>query len=138
MANCTFAVPVGITPLTVGLLDEFAFFTPSGAISNTIIPGGIGDINSGNGLVTGFTEIEGVVYLATDTISEIEFELHQNGNRIASSFFSSKTQIFSRSQHAVVLGTAVVGAGEDIELFGRVLVGTMTVNNRSIFAVKLD
>jgi len=138
MGEATFAVPVGSTSLTLGLLEEFAFFTPAGTISNTIIPGGIGDINSGNGLITGFSEIEGNVYLATGTISEVEFELYQNGSRIASSFFSSKTQIFSRSQHAVIVGTATVGAGEDIELFGRVIVGTMTANNRSIFAIKLN
>ena len=120
------------------MLEEFAFFTPSGAISNTIIPGGIGDVNSGAGIVSGFSEIEGIVYLADDTISEVEFELYQNNNRIASSLFSSKTQIFSRSQHATILGTATGGAGENIELHGRALVGTLIANNRSIFALKLD
>jgi hypothetical protein len=138
MAEATFAVPVGIPSLNMGLLEEFAFFTTSGAISNTIIPGGIGDVNSGAGIISGFSEIEGIVYLADDTISEVEFELYQNNNRIASSLFSSKTQIFSRSQHATILGTATGGAGENIELHGRVLVGTLIANNRSIFALKLD
>jgi hypothetical protein len=138
MAEATFAVPVGIPSLNMGLLEEFAFFTPAGAISNTIIPGGIGDVNSGAGVISGFSEIQGIVYLADDTISEVEFELYQNNNRIASSLFSSKTQIFSRSQHATLLGTATGGANEVIELRGRVLVGTMIANNRSIFAFKLD
>jgi hypothetical protein len=138
MAEATFAVPVGIPSLNMGLLEEFAFFTPAGAISNTIIPGGIGDVSSGAGIISGFSEIEGIVYLADDTISEVEFELYQNNNRIASSLFSSKTQIFSRSQHATILGTATGGAGENIELRGRALVGTLISNNRSIFALKLD
>lgn len=138
MAETTFAVPEGTPSLNMGLLEEFAFFTTSGAISNTIIPGGTGDVNTGTGIISGFSEIQGIIYLADDTISEIEFELYQNNNRIASSLFSSKTQIFSRSQHATLLGTATGGANEVIELRGRVLVGTMITNNRSIFASKLD
>jgi hypothetical protein len=138
MTETTFAVPAGVPSLNMGLLEEFAFFTTSGAISNTIIPGGIGDVNSGGGIISGFSEIQGIVYLANDAISEVEFELYQNNNRIASSLFSSKTQTFSRSQHATLLGTATGGANEVIELRGRVLVGTMITNNRSIFAFKLD
>lgn len=138
MTETTFTVPLGTPSLNMGLLEEFAFFTTSGAISNTIIPGGTGDVNSGAGIISGFSEIQGIVYLADDTISEVEFELYQNNNRIASSLFSSKTQTFSRSQHATLLGIATGGANEVIELRGRVLVGTMIANNRSIFAFKLD
>jgi hypothetical protein len=56
------------------LLEEFAFFT-SGASSNTIIPGGIGDVNSGAEVTYLVSLRFKELYLADDTISEVEFEL---------------------------------------------------------------
>ena len=67
MTNATYQVPVGTPPLVLGTLITFAIFTPSGAISNTVVTHGIGDICTGEGANSGFDRIIGTLYLPSHT-----------------------------------------------------------------------
>ena len=68
MTNATYTRPFGTPSLVIGTLRTFAVFTPSGAMSNTVVTGGIGDICSGGGNVTGFGTIEGTLFSNSDTL----------------------------------------------------------------------
>jgi len=65
MTNATYSRPIGTSSLTLGTLKTFAFFTPSGAISNTVVTGGTGDVCTGLGIISGFANIIGTVYSNT-------------------------------------------------------------------------
>ena len=69
MTNATYTRPFGTPSLVIGTLRTVAIFTVAGAISNTIVTGGIGDVCSGNnGAISGFDTIEGTVYINSDTL----------------------------------------------------------------------
>ena len=69
MTNATYTRPFGNPSLVIGILRTFAAYTKSGAISNTIVTGGTGDIcSSSGGAISGFDTIIGTVYTDTDTL----------------------------------------------------------------------
>jgi collagen type VII alpha len=136
-SNTTYSVPIGTTTLNLGILKSFAFFTPAGAISNTVVTGGSGDVASGGGAMTGFGTIKGAVYLPTDVNSKVSFQLYQNGVPIATTLRYSENRSYGPSERAVIMGLATVGAGQTISVGVKVDVGNVTIGNRSLYAVKI-
>lgn len=137
-SNTTFAVPVGTPPeLNLGILASFVFFTPAGAISNTVVPGGTGDVATGGGAVTGFGTVNGSVYLATDVDTKVSFGLYANNVLIPTSVMCTSSKAYNGCLQIGTSGQATVTAGQMISVKIKVSVGTISVANRTLFAIRL-
>ena len=138
-SNTTYTTPVGDTPvLKLGILKSFIFFTPAGAVANTVVTGGTGDVTTGGGAITGFGTINGTVYLPTDVNSKVSFQLYQNGVAIATTMRYAETRVLASSQNIVLRGLATTASASlPITLYVKPDVGAVTVANRSIFALKV-
>ena len=137
MTNATYAVPLGTSVLTVGMLRTFAIFTGLGAISNTVVTGSYGDVTTGGGAVTGMGNINGTFYLATDLESRVSFTIYQNGIPITTTQRNVASRAYSTSQLITLMGLSTVTAGQAISVSAKVDLGSITVGNRALFALKV-
>jgi len=137
-SNTTYKVPVGDPPiLNLGILKSFVFFTPAGAISNTVVTGGVGDIATGGGAVTGFGTINGTVYLPTDVNTKVSFGLYANDVLIPNSTMYTESRLYGGYLAVSTAGQAVVTAGQKISAKVQVNVGSVIVANRTLYATKV-
>lgn len=139
MSTTTYATPSGKSLyINLGLLKGFAFFTTAGAISNTMINGGSGDVCTGSGAVTGFNNIKGNLYLPADSTSKVYFTLYQNGVPISTTSRSYEHRLYQTFEQVNLTGNAVVGSFQPISVVVKVDVGSVVLGNRSIYAQKLS
>ena len=137
-SNTTYTTPVGDPPvLNLGILKSFVFFTPAGAISNTVIKGGVGDVATGGGAVTGFGTINGTVYLPTDVNTKVSFGIYADDVLIPASIMYTESRLFSGFLSVATAGQAEVSAGQTISAKMQVNVGSVVVANRTLYATKI-
>jgi hypothetical protein len=136
-SNTTYSVPLGTTALNLGILKSFVFFTPAGAISNTVVTGGSGDVATGGGAITGFGMIKGVVYLPTDVNSKIAFEFYKNGLPVPTTLRYSESRVYAPSQIINLAGTITVSAGQMVSVSVKVLLGSVSMAQGNLFLMKI-
>ena len=136
--NSVLNIPAGQTSLNLGILQNFALFTVTGAIGNTATNFGVGDIATGAGAITNYPGMIGTIYLPTDTAAKAAFGIYQNGVQIAASVMSkeSRTNAFSQSVSCTALATIEVDQPISVKI--KVDVGSFVVSNRNIFALKIS
>ena len=136
--NSILNIPAGTTSVNLGILQNFALFTVTGAIGNTATNSGVGDIATGAGAITNYPGMIGTIYLPTDTEAKAAFGIYQNGVQIAASVMSkeSRTNAFSQSVSCTALAT--IAAGQPISAKVKVDVGSFVVSNRNIFAFRVS
>jgi len=135
-------VPEGTTSLSLGFLTTFILFSGAGAVSNTVVTSGIkGSVASNLGAVSGFPNLDGNIYTSNSTVISIDFLLMSNGVEVESSTVSY--QIVNQSQGrgffdiVHLAGISFKDESQTIEIRARVILGTIVVGNRNIFAIEL-
>lgn len=130
-------IPTGTTTLDLGAVEDFILFTGAGAVSNTLITGLVGDVGTNLGAITGFAPLNGCICTADSTSSKICFEVYANGIAVP----NSKRTFFSGMHNAFNLisinSLATVAVNQEIQIFVEVLSGTITLENRNSFALKI-
>ena len=148
-------VPVGVSPITLGDLTNFALFTSNGAISNTAVSTITGNIGTNLGAVTGFevstvlgsiytntTPIESTTPIITTTITEnnvnnlATFSIYQNGILIPS---STKKLISNASAANISLqAIATITSGQPIEVRWKTATSRLIMGSRTLTAIKVQ
>lgn len=136
MSNATYTVPIGTPSLSINIIKTFTMFTPSGAISNTIINGNVGDICSGLGAISGFDQIRGTVYKENDVNAEAIFEVYRNGTPVENSRRTDSSKKYNRSKHLTLLSSTVVTETISISVKISVAIGVVILKNRGIYIFK--
>jgi hypothetical protein len=136
-------VPTGLnTSLDLGYLTTIILFTGAGAVSNTIVTSGIiGSVASNLGTVTGFPNLQGIIYTANSRVIDAVFELTSNGVVIPSStvrFTMTEGAEFREFfQRVYLFGVSLKPEQQEIDIRVTVALGALTVGNRNILAVEL-
>jgi len=134
MSNATYTTPLGNPSLSINILSTFTMFTPSGALSNTIITGNKGDVCSGLGTISGFSEIRGSVYGENDTNAEGIFEIYKDTIAVTNSSRTEGSKIYSRSKNINLLTNTNIGPASDtVSVKLSVTIGTFIIKNRNIY-----
>ena len=135
----TLSLPVCTSSTNYGMLNSFAAFTSSGAVTNTGASIITGDIGTDVGAITGFESatINGYSYASNLTSrATANFSIYQNGVLIP---YSTRTRINTLNLAEVSLtAIATVGASEAIDIRWKVDAGTIKLQNRilNLIAVK--
>jgi hypothetical protein len=143
LTSSTVTVPTGLnTSLTLGYLTTIILFTGAGAVSNTVVTSGIiGSVASNLGAVTGFPNLNGIIYTANSRVVDAVFELFSNGVAIPSStvrFTMVEGAEFREFfQRVYLFGLCLKPEQQDIDVRVTVALGSLTVNNRNIIAFEL-
>jgi len=137
MSNATYSVPTDPTPLILGILATFSVFTNSGAISNTVVNGNVGDVSTGGGAITGFSDIRGTVFNPAARSAKVSFALYHNGFVVPDSVRTSTHSMFSKTENIIIDGIANAADGEDISIKVRVSLGSVVLRSRSVWAKAL-
>jgi hypothetical protein len=136
-SNTTYSVPVGDSALNLGVLQSFVFFTPAGAVSNTVVTGGTGDVGTGGGAITGFSAINGIVYQPTDVSSKVVFEFYKDGLAVPQTQRSCESRVYAPSQSVSLSGTFSVSAGQMVSVGARVVLGKMNLAAGNVFLMRV-
>jgi hypothetical protein len=125
------------TAITLGVLETFALFTASGAVTNTGTSVINGDIGTNLGLITGYglpTIVNGNVYipgsLAAGPVSA-NFGIYVNGVLVPASLVNVSAPT-STSGTVTTSATIPLVIGDVVTAESTVLLGTMTVTNRTL------
>jgi hypothetical protein len=143
LTSSNITVPTGLnTSLDLGYLTTIILFTGAGAVSNTIVTSGvIGSVASNLGNVTGFPNLQGIIYTANSRVIDAVFELTSNGVAIPSStvrFTMTEGAEFREFfQRVYLFGVALKPEQQEIDIRVTVALGALTVGNRNILAVEL-
>ena len=89
------------------------------------------------GTITGFAPLNGCICTADSVMSKVCFEVYANGIAVP----NSKRTFFSGIHNAFNLisinSLATVAVNQEIQIFVEVLSGTITLENRNSFALKI-
>jgi hypothetical protein len=149
------SVPLGLSPINLGGLANFALFTSLGAVSNTAASTITGNIGSNLGAITGLeistvngsivtnnTPIVSSTPITTTTITEnnvnnlATFSIYQNGVLIPS---STKKLISNASTANISLqAIATISAGQPIEVRWKTAGAQLSMGNRTLTVLKLQ
>lgn len=126
------------TPIFLGVLESFALFTANGAVANTGASVINGDIGTNLGLITGYglpTIVNGNVYipgsLAAGPVSA-QFGIYVNGVLVPASLVTVSSPTTIPLAHVTTTATIALVPGDVITAESTVLLGTMTVTNRTL------
>lgn len=129
-AGVTLTIPLGGSPVNLGILSTFAMWSSSGAVSDVATATTIGDVGTALGALTMTGTHTGEEYPAgtESSASTTTFSIYQNGIEV---LHSSRT---IRLQSAIISLQASVDllAGESIEIRWRVDEGEATLNHRTL------
>jgi hypothetical protein len=129
-------LPVGVSPINLGVLSSFVMFTPSGAISGFATCAITGDVGTATGATSDFNGINGTVYPAgtmSSTNTSI-FSIYKNGVEVP---FSSRK--INTDQVTITLQTMVTTlASEAIEVRWKVISGITKIDNRIFTLIRLQ
>lgn len=126
------------TAVILGVLEDLALFTSSGAVSNTGTSVITGNIGTNLGLITGYglpTVVNGSIYTPGTLVAgpvSASFALYKNGILIPASTvaISSPTSIIGA--HVTTTATIPLVIGDIVTARSSVLLGTMTVTDRTL------
>lgn len=125
------------TPVVLGVLENLALFTNSGAVANTGTSVINGNIGTNLGLITGFgfpTVVNGDIYTAGSLAEgpvEATFGIYKNGVLVPPSLtVAGPTSILG--EQVIATATVALVPGDIVTARSQVLEGTMTVTNRSL------
>lgn len=126
------------TPVVLGVLENFALFTASGAVANTgtsIINGNIG---TNVGLITGYglpTIVNGTVYipgsLAAGPVAA-DFGIYKNGVLIPGTLVSVSGPTTITAASVTTTGPVTLAIGDIVTARATAVLGTLTVNTRTL------
>lgn len=126
------------TAVTLGVLESFALFTASGAVANTGASVINGDIGTNLGLITGYglpTIVNGNVYipgsLAAGPVSA-NFGIYVNGVLVPASLVNVSSPTTIPVDQVTTSATIALVPGDIVTARSTVLLGTMTVTNRTL------
>ena len=148
-------VPLGLSPINLGGLSNFALFTTLGAVSNTAASTITGNIGTNLGAITGLeisTVVGAIVTNSTPIISQTPittttvtennvsnlatFSIYQNGVLIPS---STKKLISNASTSNISLQAIVtVIQGQPIEMRWKTAGAKLSMGNRTLTAIKVQ
>lgn len=148
-------VPLGLSPINLGGLSNFALFTTLGAVSNTAASTITGNIGTNLGAITGLeisTVVGAIVTNSTPIISQTPittttvtennvsnlatFSIYQNGVLIPS---STKKLISNASTSNISLQAIVtVIQGQPIEMRWKTAGAKLNMGNRTLTAIKVQ
>ena len=149
------SVPLGLSPINLGGLANFALFTSLGAVSNTAASTIIGNIGSNLGAITGLeistvvgaivtnsTPIVSQTPITTTTVTEnnvsnlATFSIYQNGVLIPS---STKKLISNASTENISLqAIASITAEQPIEVRWKTAGAKLIMGNRTLTVIKVQ
>jgi hypothetical protein len=149
------SVPLGLSPINLGGLANFALFTSLGAVSNTAASTITGNIGTNLGAITGLeistvigsivtnsTPIVSQTPITTTTVAEnnasnlATFSIYQNGVLIPS---STKKLISNASSANISLqAIATITAGQPIEVRWKTAGAKLNMGNRTFTAIKVQ
>jgi len=149
----TAIIPTGISPINLGVLSSFVFFTNNGAISNTSTSTITGDIGTNLGGITGFetSTVIGNFYtnstpvadpststaiVINDTKTPATFSIYQNGVLIP----SSKITLISDASAANISlqAIATISTGQPIEVRWKTASSKLSMGSRTLTAIKVQ
>lgn len=150
----TAIVPLGASPINLGVLTNFAIFTGAGAISNAGISTIIGNVGTNSGAITGLeiSNVTGTVYTrdsivvytppittttTTTSTSPIlaTFSIFQNGVLVPN---SSRTIVSNLNVTSVNLqAMATVSTGQTIDVRWKIDSGKVAIGNRILTLIKV-
>lgn len=151
----TAVVPLGISPIDLGVLSNFAIFTGAGAITNAAISTIKGNIGTNIGAVTGLeiSSVDGTVYtpdativysapVITTTLPPVPilpilatFSIYQNGVLVPN---SNRTIIANANITSISLqAMATVIAGQTIDVRWKLNNGMIALGNRVFTLIKV-
>jgi hypothetical protein len=136
-------VPVGVnTTFTLGYIGSIILFSGAGAISNTIVTSGIvGSVASNLGTVTGFPNLDGIIYTSNSKVIDVVFVIESNDIAIPSS--STRFTLVEDAQNreffnrVSLSGLSLQAEQQDIAIKLTVSLGTIRIGNRNILAFEL-
>jgi hypothetical protein len=135
--------PVGISAtITLGYVESIILFTGAGAVSNTIVTSGIvGSVASNLGAVTGFPNLDGIIYTSNSKVIDVVFVIESNDIAIPSS--STRFTLVEDAQNreffnrVSLSGLSLRAEQQDIAIKLTVALGTIRIGNRNILAFEL-
>ena len=134
-ANSTLTLPVGASPINLGVLSSFVMFTPSGAISGCATCAITGDVGTASGAASNFNGIIGTVYpegTMNSTNTSI-FSIYKNDIEVP---FSSRTITLDKA-HITLQAMVTTVASETIEVRWKVASGSSKLDNRILSIIRL-
>lgn len=149
----TAIIPTGISPINLGVLSSFVFFTSSGAVSNTSTSNITGNIGTNLGTFSGFetTTVIGDFYNNTSPVADpstvtttvvndaktpVTFSIYKNGIIIPG---STKTLISNASAANISLQAIVsVTEGQLIEVRWKTASSKLSMGSRTLTAIKVQ
>jgi hypothetical protein len=135
MTTSTVSVPSGTSPFDLGVLDSFAVFTNSGAITSTGASTIVGDAGTNLGAFTTFTTstITGGEYTSTSKSGEVFFSFYINNVLVADSQ-RARTN-FNNSADINLLAVIVSPGAQVIDVRWRLGLGISTSVSNRIFTL---
>lgn len=148
----TAIIPSGISPINLGVLSSFVFFTGSGAVSNTSTSNITGNIGTNVGTISGFesSTVDGNFYtnnaavsstsstttVINDSKTPVTFSIYKNGIIIPG---STKTLISNASAANISLQAIVsVTEGQLIEVRWKTASSKLSMGSRTLTAIKVQ
>lgn len=126
------------TAVALGVLENFALFTSSGAVANTGTSIITGNIGTNLGLITGYglpTIVNGTVYipgsLAAGPVAAT-FGIYKNGIIIPGTLVSVSGPTTITSAHVTATGPVALLVGDIVTARATAVLGTLTVNTRTL------
>jgi len=126
------------TPIILGVLENFALFTNSGAVANTGTSVINGNIGTNLGLITGYglpTIVNGNVYipgsLAAGPVSA-NFGIYKNGVLIPGTLVTVSGPTTITSASITTTGPVALVIGDIVTARATAITGTLTVNTRTL------
>jgi len=126
------------TAIALGVLENFALFTNSGAVANTGTSIITGNIGTNLGLITGYglpTIVNGNVYipgsLAAGPVAA-DFGIYKNGVLIPGTLVSVSGPTTITAAHVTSTGPVVLLVGDVVTARATAVLGTLTVNTRTL------
>lgn len=125
--------------IALGSLDTFALFTSAGAVANTATSNITGDIGTNQGTISGFetSTVNGNLYVPTTLTSAVNFSIFVNGVLVPNSERSITKTSDVDGDNVCLLTPAVIVAGQSLEVRMRVTMGTVTIGNRVLTALRV-
>jgi hypothetical protein len=121
----------------MGVLESFAIFTNSGAVSNAGANIIVGDVGTNNGTVTGFeaATLSGFIYLPAQGASNCQFSVYVNGT-ISPTSTRERTNAITKDD--VILSDVVtITAGQIISIKNTNSIGISRFYNRILTVTKI-
>ena len=126
------------TPIVLGVLETFALFTSSGAVTNTGTSVINGNIGTNLGLITGYglpTVVNGSVYipgsLAAGPVSAT-FGIYKNGVIIPGTLVTVTGPTTITAGSVITTGPVSLVIGDIVTARATAVLGTLTVNTRTL------